>query len=190
MHWGSEFNNAFGRYSPEIAADRLNEYAGAICNISADNGISRCTILLLGDLISGDIHFTTRLENRENAVEQAQDCAEELSWFLYSLSSNFDDINIVDVSGNHSRIGDKDKVLRDERLDNIIPWYLKAKLSHIHNIHFDNDFYDDSMARFTICGKEYYACHGDYDKFDSAGVGRLCLATKKHTRSYFLWTLT
>ena len=59
-----------------------------------------------------------------------------ISAFLYELSGHFKNIYISDVPGNQSRIGLKENVLRDERLDDLIIWYAKAKLEHLDNVIF------------------------------------------------------
>ena len=129
----------------------------------------------MGDLISGSIHVTTRLENRENACEQIQKCGELLSAFVYELSKIFNNVYINSVAGNHSRIGKKDDVIRDERLDNLVPWYIEAKLSHIKNLRFIKDNYDSTIGKVVIRGKEYVVLHGDYDTFDESGAAKITM---------------
>lgn len=130
----------------------------------------------LGDLLNGDIHFTTQLENRENVTEQIQKTCELLSWFIYTLSKNFNNVYVNGVAGNHSRTSFKDQVLRNNRLDNLIPWYMKAKLSHIDNVKFiDNKNYDSTIGNIKIRERKYLMVHGDYDSFSESGVSKLIL---------------
>lgn len=176
FHLGMEVDNFFGKYNSEIAYKRLQEYLTKILEIQKLYNAENAFIVLLGDLLSGQIHFTTQLQNRENIVEQVQKCAEYISAFTYEISCHFKKTYLNGVAGNHSRLGFKDSVLRDERLDNLIPWYMKAKLSHLNNIEFLDDYnYDASIGRIYVRGHEYWCVHGDYDRFSESGLSKLVL---------------
>lgn len=176
FHMGIDADNYFGTYNASIALKRLNEYLLEIIKIKEVHEVSTAHIILLGDIISGNIHVTTQLENRENVVEQVQTAAELLSSFVYEISKHFASVDINSVAGNHSRTGLKDQVLRNERLDDIVPWYMEAKLSHLENVHFVQNFnYDSTIGVITVCDKEYWFVHGDYDSFSESGVSKLVM---------------
>ena len=183
FHLGADFDNHFGCYNSEIAENRLARYLNRIIEIQKIHRAENAYVLMLGDCISGNIHTTTQLENRENVVEQVQKCAELISAFVYELSKQFECVYINSVAGNHSRIGFKDHVLRQERLDDLIPWYIKAKLSHLENVVFlDHDNPDSTIGSLVIRRKYYFMVHGDYDSFSEAGVSKLVmmLGVKPH----------
>ena len=176
FHLGSTTDNYFGSYNSEIAAVRLSQYLHRILEIKSVHHSENAYVFLLGDLLSGEIHFTTQLENRENVVEQIQKSAELISSFIYELSANFKNVYVNGVAGNHSRTSFKDQVLRGNRLDNLIPWYMKAKLAHIKNIKFiDDNNYDATIGTCTVRGKEYLIVHGDFDSFNEKGVSKLVM---------------
>ena len=176
FHLGENVTSEFGSYNSEIAADRLQRYFEEIQRIQELHEVENAYVILLGDLISGKIKTTIALENRENIVEQIQIAAELLSGFLYQLSGKFKKVYVNGVAGNHSRVGFKDEVLRDERLDNLIPWYMKAALNHIWNIKFlDSDNIDPTIAKVDIRGNRYIAVHGCMDRFDEKGISKLVL---------------
>ena len=80
------------------------------------------------------------------------------------LSKYFKTVRFVSVSGNHSRIDKKDNALKDERLDDLVEWYCKARLNNIDNILFDtSDKIDTSMYVVNVRGLNYVGSHGDYD---------------------------
>ena len=118
----------FGRYNSTIAAERLSEYIERIIEVQKTHNAENLYVLFLGDLINGEIHFTVQLESREMLVQQVQEAAELLSSFVYQLSSHFNNVYVNGVAGNHSRTSFKDQVLRGNRLDNLIPWYMKAPI--------------------------------------------------------------
>ena len=187
FHLGATFANYFGCYDSDIAAKRLRDYLSNILEIQKVHKSKNAYLVLLGDLVSGSIHTTTQLENRENVIEQVQKSAELISSFAYELSKYFDVVYINSVAGNHSRIGLKDQVMRNERVDDLIPWYMKAKLSHLDNIVFmDKDNIDSTIARMIIRQKYYFMVHGDYDSYSEAGVSKLVMAlgVKPHAILY------
>lgn len=176
FHLGLRTNNRFGAYDSDIAEARLADYLDNILRIQNIHNSENAYVALLGDLLNGEIHYTTQLENRENVTEQVQKSAELISAFVYELSKHFKNVYVNGVAGNHSRTSYKDQVLRGNRLDNLIPWYMKAKLAHINNIHFvDDRNYDATIGCFDIRHHEYLIVHGDFDGFNEHGVSKLVM---------------
>ena len=80
----------------------------------------------------------------------------------------------------------KDEVLRDERLDNLVTWYAKAKLQNISNIIFaEEENIDSTISKNTIRGKIYYSVHGDYDSYSESGINKLVSMTKEFPSCIF-----
>ena len=176
FHLGIDTDTYFGKYNSDIAADRLSQYLSKIIEIQELHKSENAYVGILGDILNGEIHFTTQLENRENVTEQIQKSAELISAFIYELSKHFRTVYINGVAGNHSRISFKDQVLRGNRLDNLIPWYMKAKLDHLQNVIFiDDENYDSTIAACTIRGNEYLLVHGDWDSYSESGVSKLVM---------------
>ena len=139
-------------------------YAQRLCDIGKEHQIQTICVSLLGDLISGNIHLPIRLENRGNAISQVVGVSELISAFLHHLAKNFTEVIVTNVSGNHSRLdSNADNALRTERLDDLIPWYCKAKLEKIENIKFCENEIDPTISFLDIYGKTYVAVHGDFD---------------------------
>lgn len=176
FHIGASNHTSFGSFDSDVAAERLSKYLSNIIEIQKLHHSENAYVLLLGDLLNGEIHFTTQLENRENITQQIQICAELLSSFIYELSKHFKCVYINGVAGNHSRTSFKDQILRGNRLDNLIPWYMKASLKHIDNIQFiDEHNYDATIGAITVRGHEYLLVHGDWDSFNENGVSKLVM---------------
>mgnify|MGYP003571243341 CR=1 FL=1 len=176
FHLGLTSDSYFGSYNSDIAAERLSQYLQEIAIIQERHGSENAYVGILGDVISGGIHPTVRLQEREHTVEQVQKSAELISAFVYELSKIFTNVYVNSVSGNHSRTSmKKDEVLRGERLDTLIPWYMKAKLSHIDNIIFCEDNIDSTISNWSIRGHEYLLVHGDMDVYSEQGVSKLVM---------------
>lgn len=70
IHYGISFNSYAGKYDSDVARMRVMQYADEIIRIGRLNNVKDCYLSLMGDLISGIIHTTIRIENRENLIEQ------------------------------------------------------------------------------------------------------------------------
>ena len=164
IHYGLTFDGRVGKYDPAIAQERVMAYADKICSIGFEDNIHTCYVSLMGDLVSGIIHQTIRLENRENLIQQIIGVSELVAHFMLALSQGFDTVYVNSVSGNHSRLDpDFKNALRDEKVDALIPWYCKTRLRQFDNVIFEDNEIDDTVATFRIFDKLYVAVHGDMD---------------------------
>ncbi len=165
IHYGIEVHNAWNRYSPEICAKMMSGYLERILEIAKTHGSENCVVFNNGDSISGNIHMTVQLANKENAVNQVKGVSELIAEFLAELSRNFNCVRYVSAAGNHSRLNTKENSPIDERLDDLIEWYLQARLQDFQNIHIETEArIDPTMALFDIRGKTYLGVHGDLEK--------------------------
>lgn len=176
FHLGAENDSHFGSYNSRIAESRLKKYLSKIIEIQRIHKSQNAYVALLGDLINGEIRQTVQLQNRENLIEQVQKAAELISAFIFELSKYFTKVYVNSVSGNHSRTSmNKDAVLRNNRLDTLIPWYIKAKLSTSPHIVFNEENIDPTISNWIIRGKKYLLVHGDYDSFSESGISKLVM---------------
>ena len=90
--------------------------------------------------------------------------SELISWFLSELSKHFNNVNFSVVAGNHSRLSLKDMSPKDERLDDLIPFYVKARLQNLNNVFVLDNKIDNTMSLIEIRGLNYVGVHGDMDK--------------------------
>lgn len=163
IHYGAVINNHWNKYSPEIAKERLEKYISEIISIKKTHNSENCYITANGDLISGNIHYTIALSNRENVVQQVMGVSELIAWFISELSPHFKNVYFVVVAGNHSRLLLKDMSPKDERLDDLIPFYIKARLQNLDNVHILDDKIDNTIYITNIRGLNYCGVHGDMD---------------------------
>ena len=175
IHYGLTFSDGVCEYSPELARKRMNQYATKIKREAARYHCDNLIVVMLGDMISGSIHKTIQLQNTENVVDQVIGCSEMISDFLYGLHEYFTDIDVYGVSGNHSRMERKEDALKDERLDNLILWYLSTSLEMMEGIHIHNvsEMRDSTIAEISAGTTPIVAVHGDYDDFSRQGFEKL-----------------
>lgn len=164
MHFGADIDSAWCKYNSDVCAGMMAKYLSKIREIAALHHSQRCIVHNAGDTISGMIHHSIQVANKENVIEQVMGAAELIACFLAELSGDFAEVKYVSVAGNHSRIDTKDRALKDERLDDLIEWYLKARLANIPNIEIGcGQKIDSTMFVIDVRGKTYVGVHGDYD---------------------------
>ena len=176
LHIGQTFDSAFGKYNTDIAEDRLRQLLNNIISIQKTHNSEKCYVSLQGDLISGNIHKSIQVTNREDVIEQIKIATELISSFCYELFKHFRVVFMTNVSGNHTRIESKKDAIHDERLDDIISWAVELSLKHIGNFHVLKRNIDTGIADISIRNKTYIAVHGDMDSYNKSGVQNLCLA--------------
>ena len=165
MHYGAEVNNYWNNYSPDICREMLCSYLERILMIAHQHGCQNCIVWENGDVIHGNIHYSVAVSNRENVVKQVMGASELIAEFLAELSKHFETVRFVSVAGNHSRLNpNKDLSLKGERLDDIVEWYLSARLQNFENVIIGaGEKIDSTMYLVDIRGKTYAGVHGDYD---------------------------
>lgn len=165
IHFGAVVDNAWRKYNSDVCKQMMREYVFKVKRIAAETGAENCYIWNAGDSISGNIHRSIQVTNRENVIEQVCGVSELIAEFIVALSPEFKSVTYVAVAGNHSRVeANRKDSLVSERLDNIIGWYLNARLQNFHNVKIANDaLIDDTMFTIDIRGKKYGGVHGDFD---------------------------
>ena len=175
FHIGQCFRSMWGEYNTDIAKRRLNQLLNEVIVIQKMHNSENCYISLQGDMLSGNIHKTIQVTNRENVIEQIKMATELISSFCYEVSKVFNKVYMSSVVGNHSRMDRKEDSLHDERLDDIISWGVELSLKHIDNFYILKRNLDSGIATMDIRDKIYIAVHGDYDRYNNTGVSNLCM---------------
>lgn len=175
FHIGQCFRSVWGEYNSDIAQKRINQLLNEIIAIQRFHNSEKCYVSLQGDMLSGNIHKTIQVTNRENVIEQIKIASEIISSFCYELTKYFSIVFLSSVVGNHTRMDKKEEALHDERLDDIITWGVKLSLKHIDNFHVLKRNLDNGIADIDIRGKSYIAVHGDFDGYNKVGVSNLCM---------------
>jgi len=164
IHYGADVNNHWNTYNSEVCRRMMCGYLDKIISIGETHGSENCIVWANGDQISGNIHQSITVTNKENVIEQITGVSELIAEFLAELSKHFVSVRYASVAGNHSRIDIKERALKDERLDDLVEWYLKARLQNFENVIIGaGNKIDSTMYLLDIRGKTYVGVHGDYD---------------------------
>lgn len=174
LHIGQTFYSAWGCYDSDIAKERMEKLLNEVISIKELHNSENVYVAISGDLISGNIHKTIQITNRENVIDQIKIASDLISNFCYELCKRFNKVTACSVAGNHSRCDRKDDALHDERLDDLIAWIVSKSLSKCDNFEFKDNL-DNGIALMDIRDRVYASCHGDYDTFTNNGVAKLCM---------------
>lgn len=166
IHYGANVQNYWNTYNSDICREMMCRYLDRIIAIGETHRSENCIVWANGDEISGNIHQSITVTNKENVIEQIKGVSELIAEFLAELSKHFRQVIFVSVAGNHSRIDpNKDRALVSERLDDLVEWYLGARLQNFENVQIGigSEKVDDTMYLIDVRGKTYCGVHGDFD---------------------------
>lgn len=164
-HFGMEVNNSINVFNKDVFDARVSELVDKIIEHGKNNKISTLHVGQLGDMVSGIIHVSTRVQSNENIIEQVKYVAETLAEVLSKLASTFENIKYYNVIGNHGRtLAGKSEVGLKENYEYLIPWFLEARLKDFNNINIITD--QDGYISAQIFDKEVIYVHGNFDRID------------------------
>lgn len=185
FHFGLEINEFNNVYNADVFYQRLNKILGKTIEYIQLNKVRTLYVLGLGDYMSGIIHTTTRIENRENIVQQVIKISEALAQMLTALSK-FVEIYYYDVTDNHGRVfPNKDDWENEDNFSLFVRWYLDARFKDSEYIHIMQNTYSNEIGVVEIFGRNYAFTHGHRDKISSI-VQNLSLMTKKFYDAIFM----
>lgn len=182
-HYGIEINNPWNTYNPEIAKDRILKLRARVYDICKANDVKYLYISNLGDLISGRIHETIRLQNRIDVITQslhvAQMLVELMAWF-----SQYFTVRYISTTDNHSRLEPKKELSLDlESLTRVIDPLIKLQIENLQlkqqcgEVEFIESPYGPDIATFDVFGYKIGAVHGHKDS-PKAVVNNVSLMTR------------
>ncbi|PPB12845.1 metallophosphoesterase [Brevibacillus laterosporus] len=166
-HYGIISDNYWNKFNPDIFYDRINTLVSKTIEYGKQQGIKTLHVMNLGDMVSGLIHVSVRVQSSEDVISQTKLVAETISEMLVKLSSEFEKVNFYSVRGNHDRvIPQKNDQISKESFSDIIPWYVQARTTHIGNLEIMENTYDDEMIVANVCNNHVLGSHGHKDKLN------------------------
>lgn len=177
-HYGIEIDNPYNFYDPEEFRARIENLKDRVIYEVQCLGIRELNVLNLGDLISGRIHNTIRINNRIDTITQVMNVSEVLAEFLNEVSG-FVKIRYFDCLDNHSRIEPSLPDSLDlENLTRIIRWFLVERLKNNDRVVIcDNEFGPDIIT-FNVFDYKVAAVHGNHDKQNKV-IDNLSMITRQ-----------
>lgn len=165
LHLGIEFENSYNSYNYDIAVQRVSKLVSQVVKYCHLHNVQRLTFLNIGDLISGIIHPTLRLEQGLNVADQAMRAAELTAEALNQLQAAAPEVIYRSVVDNHSRLSaSKEEHIELESFNRIIDWFIEERLKGT-KIKFPKDNLDAGIGMFKLLnGKNMIFMHGHQDK--------------------------
>lgn len=169
LHYGQDIDNYLNTYNSDIFKKRLEYLTTRTIEIAELHNLHKVHLFILGDLVSGTIHNSIRLTNRESITTQILDISEALSEVAYVLAQHIPVVSISIADGNHDRIFDsKENNTPNDNYCNLIREFIKLRTKSIPNVVFLDNQYDNSIVTLKVCDRWIIGSHGDKDKPASA----------------------
>jgi hypothetical protein len=166
VHAGLHTENYWNKYSIAIVKERFKKLTEETIDICIENNVSILHVSNLGDNICGLIHDCLRISAEIDVIEQVKFITECIAKMLVEFSTVFNKVVYTDIEGNHGRVvPQKEASIDGENFEKFIGWGLRIMLSHIKNIEFEENFYDDGIIAKNICGVLIFQTHGHQDIF-------------------------
>lgn len=165
LHLGPDFKNSYNEYSYDIAVKRVNKLVADTIKYCTLHNVQVLHFLNMGDLVSGIIHDTIRLEQTLDITEQIMKAAELVAEAVNALREAAPVVTYRSVVDNHSRaIADKNQHIERENFCRIIDWFVRERLKDT-DVVFCNDNIDFGIGKFKLhSGKLVMFAHGHQDK--------------------------
>lgn len=164
IHYGIKTTNAISPYDSDVCKQKMDYLINKTIAFSLENDVDKLYLMILGDEISGLIHNTTRLEQREDVVSQVIEVSELLYESIVKLAKNLPFVVVGLAQGNHSRVmADKKDSLEQENFTRLIKEFLKLRLANISNVLLLENKFDESIIELNIRGYNVIGLHGQND---------------------------
>lgn len=168
IHCGVDIVSAFNVFNTDVLKQRLHNYLNEILDIQKLYKSQNAYVILGGDMIQGLIHINSRIEAKENVIQQIMKVTDFVSNFIYELSKVFKYVEVHTTAGNHSRLTpNKEETTRAENFDLLVPYASKKDLQNIKNVNFIDNVLESDIATFKVRGHMVYATHGDKDNVNN-----------------------
>ena len=168
IHYGIKTTNAMSPYDSDICKLKMNYLVDKTIAFSLENDIDKLYVMILGDEISGLIHNTTRLEQREDVISQVLGVSELLYESIMKLAKNLPFVIVGLAQGNHSRVmADKKDSLEQENFTRLVKEFLRLRLENVSNVVLLENEFDEGIIEINIKGYNVIGLHGQNDRLNN-----------------------
>lgn len=168
LHYGMVTDNVFNIYNTDICVRRVKRVVDAAIQRCALHNVEKLHLFLLGDMIHGAIHVSTRVAAEELVTDQIMQVAEVLAQSVARLAASVPEVVVFSTYGNHGRVtAKKEESIHRDNMERLIPWWLEYRLASIENVEVvpigADEFILAKIAGHGVCG-----VHGDLDNVKSS----------------------
>ena len=169
-HYGMTAHNAFNTYDTKICKERVETIVTRAASRIAQNGCSKLHVVVLGDLLNGAIHSSSRVASEELTADQLMQVSEILAQAIIFLSQYVEETDVHITYGNHARtVQNKHDSIHRDNMERLIPWWLKTRIlaeGRVSGESLNINVVPESDTEFlllNVCGHDICAAHGDLD---------------------------
>lgn len=168
IHYGIKTTNAMTPYDSNICKLKMKYFIDKTIDYSLENNVDKLYFLVLGDEMSGLIHTTTRLEQREDVITQVLEVSELLTESIIKLAKHLPFVCVGMVQGNHSRVmADKKESIEEENFTRLVKEFMRLKLTNVSNVVFLENEFDEAIIDINIKGYNLIGLHGQNDRLNN-----------------------
>ena len=169
-HIGMKFDGRFNTFNHEVAEQRIAKVKDKTLDTVRKENISTLHIANLGDMISGGIHVSTRVQAEEDVIQQVIRVSEYLKQFIKTFLDEGIQVEYYNIIGNHGRVqGNKSEVAGiEENFEKLILTILDAAFSSYSN--YNSIGCRDGIIEVEIANQKIILSHGDMDKNTNAAM--------------------
>ena len=164
-HVGQYSSNSWNTFNEVELRRRVSYVTERALHYARLNMVDKLHSFVLGDLINGLIHITTRINNQDQIIHQVILAAELLTQMFNEISKEIPVVAYFS-RGNHDRVSPNKKESIDaESFFDFIPWYLKSRFNPKDtSVTFVDNEIDPEIIRAEILGHVCFGVHGHKDK--------------------------
>ena len=182
VHYGAKFKSINNEYSPEIAKNRFNILTSRLIDFVDKKGITKLTIVSLGDLIQGILRLSDLRINDSSIVKATVEISRLIANMLNELSA-YTRIYYYHVpSANHTQIrvlNAKASELADEDLEFLIGNYISDLCSKNDRIEVNLAESQKDFVEFDVLGNNLIALHGHQVKNVDSAIKNISMLHRK-----------
>ena len=169
-HIGMKFDGRFNTFNHEVAEQRIAKVKDKTLDTVRKENIDTLHIANLGDMISGGIHVSTRVQAEEDVIQQVIRVSEYLKQFIKTFLDEGIQVKYYNIIGNHGRYqSNKSEVAGiEENFEKLILTILDTAFSNYDN--YNSTGCRDGIIETEISGQKIILAHGDYDKSTNAAL--------------------
>src|SRR5699024_3521584 len=169
-HIGMKFDGRFNTFNHEIAEQRIAKVKDKTLDTVRKENISTLHIANLGDMISGGIHVSTRVQAEEDVIQQVIRVSEYLKQFIKTFLDEGIQVEYYNIIGNHGRYqSNKSEVAGiEENFEKLILTILDTAFSNYEN--YNSTGCRDGIIEVEISSQKIILSHGDMDKNTNAAM--------------------
>ena len=169
-HIGMKFDGRFNTFNHEVAEQRIAKVKYKTLDTVRKENIDTLHIANLGDMISGGIHVSTRIQAEEDVIQQVIRASEYLKQFIKTFLDEGIQVEYYNIIGNHGRTqGNKSEVAGiEENFEKLILTILDTAFSNYSN--YNSTGCRDGIIEVEIARQKIILAHGDMDRNTNAAL--------------------